>query len=316
MVLTGTARKNPGMFSLYEFLLLVYVAPVMSRNTRSPTGFLMGNFIKSTFFLSIMVFVVKEISVDSQGRSKLYEWLNQLSRILSAPIMEMMNSSEGVLWGAFLLGLLGAVAPCQLTGNAAAVAYAVQRASRNASIGREVFWFVLGKTAVYTAIGLATVWAGSGLEQQLIPVFQWMRKFLGPLFLLTGLLMTGWLRFNMVNLGISNKLRNWAERLGGGKAAFLFGAAVSLGFCPTMATLFFGWLIPMILATNVGAGLPVLFALGTSIPVLLLIFTGGALGARGSWLRKSRRIGRAVTLTAGTVFILLGLLETITYWSM
>lgn len=230
--------------------------------------------------------------------------------------MEMMSSSEGVLLGAFLLGLLGAVAPCQLTGNAAAIAYAVQRANQDARIGREVFWFVLGKTAVYTAIGLAAVWVGSGLEQKLIPFFQWMRKFLGPLFLLTGLLMVGWLRFPLVDLGISNKLRSWAERLGGGKAAFLFGAAVSLGFCPTMATLFFGWLIPMILASNVGAGLPVLFAVGTSVPVLLLVITGGTLGVRGGWLRKSRRIGRAVTLIVGAVFMLLGLLDTITYWSM
>lgn len=246
----------------------------------------------------------------------MYEWLNQLSRLLNAPIMEMLSSSEGVLWGSFLLGLLGAVAPCQLTGNAAAIAYTVQRANQDARIGREVFWFVLGKTAVYTAIGLAAVWAGSGLEQQLIPVFQWMRKFLGPLFLLTGLLMVGWLRSRMVNLGISNKLLKRAEHLGGSRAAFMFGAAVSLGFCPTMATLFFGWLIPMILATNVGVGLPVLFALGTSLPVLLIVCTGGAVGVRGGWLRKSRRIGRAVTLTAGAFFILLGLLETITYWSM
>lgn len=246
----------------------------------------------------------------------MYEWLNQLSQLLSTPIMEMMSSSEGVLLGAFLLGLLGAVAPCQLTGNAAAIAYAVQRANQDARIGREVFWFVLGKTAVYTAIGLAAVWVGSGLEQKLIPFFQWMRKFLGPLFLLTGLLMVGWLRFPLVDLGISNKLRRWAERLGGAKAAFLFGTAVSLGFCPTMATLFFGWLIPMILASNVGAGLPVLFAVGTSVPVLLLVITGGTLGVRGGWLRKSRRIGRAVTLIVGAVFMLLGLLDTITYWSM
>lgn len=98
--------------------------------------------------------------------------------------------------------------------------------------------------------------------------------------------------------------------------SFMLGFGFSLAFCPTMFVLFFLTLMPIVLSSPYGFVLPPLFALGTALPVFLVIFLIWYLGGSGALLKKGRKIGSIVQKVAGILMVLLGILDTITYWSL
>jgi alkanesulfonate monooxygenase SsuD/methylene tetrahydromethanopterin reductase-like flavin-dependent oxidoreductase (luciferase family) len=87
---------------------------------------------------------------------------------------------------------------------------------------------------------------GREFSSATIPVFSIMRKSFGPLFMIVGLFVLGWLRLPTgFSVGMADRFQRFAEQMGGVKGAFLFGIAFSLGFCPTMFLIFFGTLMPL-----------------------------------------------------------------------
>ncbi len=245
----------------------------------------------------------------------MYDWISRMSAIISEPFFNLFFGVEWPVLGALLLGIVGSLAPCQLTSNAAALAYTTKRFQYKKSVMVELMAFISGKMIVYFGIGLIAMILGAQLQQQLIPIFVWARKLIGPILLLTGLVLVGWLRFRTLNASLSSRIQNWAERYGGGKAAFGMGAGFSLGFCPTMATLFFAWLLPMVISTSFGWVLPLIFAIGTSVPLVVLVLIAGVTGMDRPLLRQSRKVGRWVTVGIGAVLIVIGVFDTITYWT-
>jgi sulfite exporter TauE/SafE len=102
--------------------------------------------------------------------------------------------------------------------------------------------------------------------------------------------------------------------LQGDEVAFMLGFSFSLGFCPTMFLLFFILLMPITLSTAYGAVMPSLFAIGTSLPFLAVIFIIWYLGLSGKVIKKGKRIGLIVQRTAGSFMIVLGVLDILTFW--
>ena len=88
----------------------------------------------------------------------------------------------------------------------------------------------------------------------------------------------------------------------------MIGVVFALAFCPYSGALFFGMLIPMTMASADGLYLPIVFAFGTGLPVILftylLAFTAGKVGIFYNRITKIEKIMRMV---AGVVFILTGL---------
>ena len=52
--------------------------------------------------------------------------------------------------------------------------------------------------------------------------------------------------------------------------AILLGLVFALAFCPYSGVLYFGMLVPMTVASSSGLYLPLLFAIATGIPVIIL----------------------------------------------
>ena len=77
------------------------------------------------------------------------------------------------------------------------------------------------------------------------------------------------LRFNFLNkFNFTDKL---SEKFQGKGllGSFLIGAIFALAFCPYSGALYFGMLIPMTISSVDGLFLPIVFALGTGLPVLI-----------------------------------------------
>ncbi|GAM14059.1 urease accessory protein UreH domain-containing protein [Mesobacillus selenatarsenatis] len=244
----------------------------------------------------------------------MYQLFTEISNFLSGPFFTLVNQTEQIpLLASFLLGLVGALAPCQLTGNLGAITYYGNRSLQTKSQWIEIMLFILGKILVFTLLGLAVWLVGQSFQQILPGFFSWFRKLMGPLFILIGLSLIGLFAFNWINR-FTSALPKWT---GSGKTgSFLMGVSFSVAFCPTMFSLFFFTLMPIVLSTSYGAVLPSVFAIGTSIPLIIFAAIISYIGLNGSLLKKSRKLGSVVQKLAGYTLIIVGIFDTVTYWGL
>lgn len=250
-------------------------------------------------------------------RGLVLSWYAYLSTFNAAVVDPIRSLGDGIgipLVSTLLFGLLGATSPCQLTTNASALAYVARRAGERRSVAGGALAFLLGKIVVYTVVGVVVILVGREAATSSIPIVVAARKALGPLMILLGLHLLGWLplRFS-VGQGLSAWLEDRAGPGTGG--AFLLGVAFSFAFCPTLFLLFFGLAIPLALASPFGVVFPGTFALGTTMPLLgLAVLLSAGIGATRGYLAGARRLDAWLRPLAAAVLILAGLNDTLVYW--
>lgn len=167
--------------------------------------------------------------------------------------------------------------------------------------------YAAGRGFSYTAIGLLLYFGANKFH---IARFfnQNGEKFLGPLLIIIGLIMLNIIKLNF--LGKSNFQEKLSEKFKnkGLLGSFLIGVVFALAFCPYSGALFFGMLIPMTIASADGLYLPIVFAFGTGLPVILftylLAFTAGKVGVFYNRITKIEKVMRKI---AGVVFVIIGL---------
>lgn len=242
----------------------------------------------------------------------MYSLMSEISQIISEPITLFLNSYEhSPLIVAILLGLVGAVAPCQLTGNMSAITFYGNRTIQKDRYWGEIILFILGKVVVFSFIGLFAWLFGQSFETKMTEYFPIFRKVIGPLMILTGLVLLGVLKFRVLNrlsAHIPMVLRE------GKFGSFLLGVSFSLAFCPTMFVLFFVWLMPTVISTSYGLVLPAIFGVATSIPLIILFILIEVFDTKSLIMKKSNKIGRVIQKAAGIILVIIGILDTITYW--
>lgn len=244
----------------------------------------------------------------------LYGWANRLNAVVAGPINTLRLGVGVPAVGAFLLGLLAATAPCQLSTNAAAVAFFSKDAVSGGVWGR-VLLFLTGKTLVYLTLAGIAVWLFGGSFSAPGPLLIAVRRVLGPLMILLGLVTLGWLRLRFaLPTGGAARLQTWAESRGGMAGSLSLGAAFGLAFCPTLFWLFFGLMLPSALASSTGVLFPALFALGTGVPLLLMLGLISYVSPKREVMGGMHRFHRALSVLAGAVLILAGLYDTVVYW--
>jgi len=242
----------------------------------------------------------------------LYNFFNMLTNKIIGPVMNLATSySHLPLLFAFFLGVVGALAPCQLTSNVSAITI-----YGNRSILKKVPWlhvmlFILGKVVVFLVIGLFIWLLGKEAHHQLATVLPVVRKLMGPLLILIGLFMLGLFK-RFKQLALFNRTgKVFSDSYLG---SFLMGVSFTLAFCPTMFVLFILTLMPVVLTTSYGVVLPAVFGIGTSLPLIVVIFLIWYFGASGVILKRSRQIGHTVQMIAGILMLVIGILDTLTYW--
>ena len=222
-------------------------------------------------------------------------------------LQSLFENSNFPILSAFVLGLMTAISPCPLATNITATAYI----SKNISSKKKVFLsgilYSLGRAFTYTTIGLILFFGASKFH---IARFfsQNGEKYLGPLLIVIGLMMLNVIRLNF--FGKSNFTEKLSEKFQnkGLLGSFLIGAVFALAFCPYSGALYFGMLIPMTIASIDGLYLPIIFAFGTGLPVLLFTYLlAFAAGSVGSFYNKITKIEKVMRTVAGVVFILTGL---------
>lgn len=244
----------------------------------------------------------------------MYDFFNQISNILSQPFLNMAYRFEGtpVLF-AFLLGIVGAMAPCQFTGNIGAVTIYGNKSLQKGLAWSDVFFFTLGKMITFTGLGFMVWVFGKELQRELTFYFPWLRKLMGPMLIMVGIYMMGIIKMRWTLSLFEIPARFFKK---GKLGSLLMGISFSLAFCPTMFILFFVTLMPIVLSSSYGFMLPSIFALGTSLPLFFAMFLIWYFGASGVVMKKGRRVGLYVQKFAGIMMVVLGILDTMTYWTL
>lgn len=245
----------------------------------------------------------------------MYEFFWKISNFFSEPLINVgLNTQSIPLLSAFILGVVGAVVPCQFAANLGAMTVYGNQSVQRGLAWRRVLFFTLGKIVVFSGLGFLVWLIGTEVRFSFITYFPWMRKIVGPLFIVIGLFMIGIIKFTK-NITFGSIPERFQKK--GNLGAFLMGVSFTLGFCPTMFSLFFIVLMPMATAVSYGAVLPVIFAFGTTLPLFMIISIIWYFDLGGVMIRKKgRKLGLVVQRLAGVFLIFIGLIDTVTYWGI
>ncbi|WP_129691029.1 sulfite exporter TauE/SafE family protein [Gottfriedia acidiceleris] len=238
----------------------------------------------------------------------MFNWSYQLVEYF----MNVFRATQSIpIIASFVLGIVATLAPCQISGNLSALALFSSKSLQRKTSWKEVLGFIGGKIVAFSLLGLIVWIFGREISQSFTSFFPYFRKMTSPLIIFTGLIMIGYFKFGKVINFFPKKLKNLKLN---SMNSFIMGFFLSLGFCPTMFSIFFFSLIPMALSLKYGFILPVLFSLGTSIPIIIFIYFLDSFGLSGLLLKKSRKTGQAIQLIFGVLLILLGVFDFSIFW--
>jgi cytochrome c biogenesis protein CcdA len=216
--------------------------------------------------------------------------------------MEALAAGASALW----LGILTSISPCPLASNLAAVSYVGRRVDAPRRVMLAGVAYSLGRAATYVIVASIVVSSLLSLPSVSFFLQQRMNQVLGPVLIVAGSFMLGWMRLPWFAGHGAGTLE---QRLAGAglPGAAALGAVFALSFCPVSAGLFFGALLP--LATTAGSRLvlPAIYGLGTGLPVVALagVLALGASGI-GRAFDTLTRIERVASRVTGIVFVLAG----------
>lgn len=179
----------------------------------------------------------------------------------------LLENSQLPVLSAFILGLMTAISPCPLATNITAIGFISKDIENKRKVFINGLIYTLGRGISYSAIGIlfflgASQFKISGFLQQ------WGEKILGPLLIVIGIFMLGFIKLNIPGLGrLSDKAQEKSSNSYWG--VLLLGIVFALAFCPYSGVLYFGMLIPMTISSVKGLYLPLVFAVATGIPVIV-----------------------------------------------
>ena len=208
---------------------------------------------------------------------------------------------------AFWLGILTSISPCPLATNIAAISFIGRRAEGALKATLSGLAYSLGRALAYTGLGAVVVLGLLSVPGVSNFLQRYMNKLLGPLLILVGMYLLGLLGFTLATSVGSQSLKERAAGSGIWGAGFL-GILFALSLCPVSAALFFGSLVPLAVAQNSKILLPMLYGIGTGLPVVAVaaLLSGGE-RTLGRVLHKLDAVQRWAQRATGAVFILVGI---------
>jgi cytochrome c biogenesis protein CcdA len=205
------------------------------------------------------------------------------------------------------LGLLTAISPCPLATNITAISFMGRQLGQRRAVLVAGGCYALGRTLAYVglAVLIATGLTGSAELSRFLQ--RYLNELLGPILILLGLVLLGWLGGSM-SLQLGGDAVQKRAATGNAGWALVLGVLFALSFCPVSAGLYFGGLIPLTLTQASPVTLPLLYGLGTAAPVIgFAVLIAFAAERVGKMFNRLTQIEKWVRTAAGALFILTGL---------
>ncbi len=166
--------------------------------------------------------------------------------------------------------------------------------------------YTSGRAFSYTALGLILYLGASRFH--VAQIFQgWGERLIGFLLIVIGFLMLDIVKINFPAFSaLSDKIGN--KHKGSLWAAFLLGTLFALAFCPYSGALYFGILIPLTVSNVSGLYLPIVFAIATGLPVIIIAWIlSYSVSSIGNFYYKMKTFEIWFRRIVAILFILTGL---------
>ena len=183
----------------------------------------------------------------------------------------LLDNSNIPIITAFLLGLLTAISPCPLATNITAIGFISKDIGNRNKIFLGGLLYTLGRVVAYTVLGIILISIlkeGSSMFSLQKSISKYGEILIAPVLIFVGVFMLFGDRLNLPKFGFSGTGK--AEKLKGNLGSLLLGVLFALAFCPTSGLFYFGMLIPMSAAEPGGYLLPIVYAVATGLPVILV----------------------------------------------
>ena len=217
------------------------------------------------------------------------------------------------LGSALWLGILTSISPCPLATNVAAISFLAKKVTHPFFVLLSGVAYTIGRMVTYAILGFILINSILSIPQVAQFLQKYMTKALGPILIVTGLILLDVIKINFPGLSLSQKHHNKLAEAGV-PGAFLLGAIFALAFCPVSAALFFGSLIPLALQSEAGVTLPFIYGIGTGLPVLVFaVAIAAGITSLSRWFNKLTRLEYYMRIATGVIFVLVGLYYTVTY---
>ncbi len=235
---------------------------------------------------------------------------------------------------ALYLGVLTSISPCPLATNIAAISYVGRKVGDSRWVMAAGLLYTLGRCLLY--LGLAVLLTTTAMSVPAVSLFlqKYMHLVLAPIFLLLGMFLVGLISVSMGGAMMTEGMQKKIDAMGIW-GALLLGVLFAVSFCPTSAAWFFG-LIALMMGSKAGAIaavltkvgislpeaslpggtmiLPLIYGLGTAVPVLLVAFllaySAKSVGKTYNMISKVEWWARQVT---GWTFVLAGVYFSLKY---
>ena len=186
-------------------------------------------------------------------------------------LQNLLDNSNIPVITAFLLGLLTAISPCPLATNITAIGFISKDIGNRNKIFLGGLLYTLGRVVAYTVLGIILISIlkeGSSMFSLQKGINEYSEMLIAPVLIFVGVFMLFGDRLNLPKFGFSGTGRT--EKLKGNLGSLLLGVLFALAFCPTSGLFYFGMLIPMSATDPGGYLLPVVYAVATGLPVVLV----------------------------------------------
>ena len=186
-------------------------------------------------------------------------------------LQNLLDNSNIPVITAFLLGLLTAIIPCPLATNITAIGFISKDIGNRNKIFLGGLLYTLGRVVAYTVLGIILISIlkeGSSMFSLQKGISKYGEILIAPVLIFVGVFMLFGDRLNLPKFGFSGTGK--AEKLKGNLGSLLLGVLFALAFCPTSGLFYFGMLIPMSAAEPGGYLLPIVYAVATGLPVILV----------------------------------------------
>ncbi|MEM4721070.1 MAG: aromatic aminobenezylarsenical efflux permease ArsG family transporter [Candidatus Methanomethylicaceae archaeon] len=218
-----------------------------------------------------------------------------------------------LLASAIWLGILTSVSPCPLASNIAAVSFISRKVPQRNTVFLSGILYTLGRSLTYIILGVLIV--KTLVDVPILSDFlqRYVNKILGIVLILVGMVLLDLLRIPVslpsVSENVANKLVDK-----GALGSLPLGILFALAFCPVSAALFFGGLIPIAVKAQSGIGLPLIYGIGTALPVLLFAFlVAVGTGYINNLYYRIARVEFYTKKVTGIIFILVGIYYALAY---
>jgi cytochrome c-type biogenesis protein len=227
-------------------------------------------------------------------------------------LQNILDSTRLPVVSAFILGIMTAISPCPLATNITATAYISKEIENRRRVFLSGLIYTAGRAFSYTALGTILFFGASKFQ-----ISRFLQsngeKYVGVLLLIIGILMLDFISLGRFSLNNMTERLTRRLKIGTLSGSFLLGCIFALAFCPYSGVLYFGMLIPMTLTSKAGILLPLIFAIATGLPVIIIAWIiAYSVSSVGNFYNRVRvfelwfrRIVSVLFIMGGLYFILI-----------